>query len=215
MASTSYRARGRTKRSGETRARIMDATRELLDEGSFHESTVEQVGERAGVSRATVYQHFPSRLDLVDAMCDTFGVNPALVRIRDSVELEDLGEAMRESIADAMRFWSSEDSVLRQLYGVAAVDPAAQALVDRQLRDRRREMQKLAGRLDAGKMLRRGIDRAQALAQLMVLTSYGTYRDLHEEGLSDAKAIRTLQEMATRLLLRESAARGAIRTRRP
>jgi AcrR family transcriptional regulator len=215
MASTSYRARGRTKRSGETRARIMDATRELLDEGSFHESTVEQVGERAGVSRATVYQHFPSRLDLVDAMCDTFGVNPALVRIRDSVELEDLAEAMRESIADAMRFWSSEDSVLRQLYGVAAVDPAAKALVDRQLRDRRGEMQKLARRLDEGKMLRRGIDRAQALAQLMVLTSYGTYRDLHEEGLSDAKAIRTLQEMATRLLLRESAARGAIRTRRP
>ena len=215
MTSTSYRARGRTKRSGETRARIMDATRELLDEGSFHESTVEQVGERAGVSRATVYQHFPSRLDLVDAMCDTFGVNPALVRIRDSVELEDLGEAMRESIADAMRFWSSEDSVLRQLYGVAAVDPAAKALVDRQLRDRRGEMQKLARRLDEGKMLRRGIDRAQALARLMVLTSYGTYRDLHEEGLSDAKAIRTLQEMATRLLLRESAARGAIRTRRP
>jgi AcrR family transcriptional regulator len=215
MASTSYRARGRTKRSGETRARIMDATRELLDEGSFHESTVEQVGERAGVSRATVYQHFPSRLDLVDAMCDTFGVNPALVRIRDSVALEDLGEAMRESIADAMRFWSSEDSVLRQLYGVAAVDPAAQALVDRQLRDRRGEMQKLARRLDEGKMLRRGIDRAQALAQLMVLTSYGTYRDLHEEGLSDAKAIRTLQEMASRQLLRESAARGPVRPRRP
>src|SRR6266496_3835890 len=98
----SYRARGRTTRSKETRTRIMDATRELLDEGSFHESTVEQVGERAGVSRATVYQHFPSRLDLVDAMCDTFGENPALVRVRDSVEIEDLGEALRETVADCV-----------------------------------------------------------------------------------------------------------------
>src|SRR6266516_7496743 len=178
MARTACRARGRTKRSGETRARIMDATRKLLDEGTFHESTVEQVGERAGVSRATVYQHFPSRLDLVDAMCDTFGQNPALIRIRDSVELDDLGTAVRESIADSMSFWSSEDAVLQQLYGVSAVDPAAGALVERQLRDRRGEMRKLASRLAEGRVLRSEIDRDQALAQLMVLTSYGTYREL-------------------------------------
>jgi AcrR family transcriptional regulator len=179
----------------------MDATRELLDEGSFHESTVQQVGARAGVSRATVYQHFPSRLDLVDAMCDTFGVNPALVRIRDSVELEDLGEAVRESIADAMRFWSSEDSILRQLYGVAAVDAAAQDLVERQLRDRRREMQKLARRLDESRALRSGVDRSQALAHLLVLSSYETYRELNREGLSDARLIAHLQSAAERLLL--------------
>jgi AcrR family transcriptional regulator len=178
----------------------MEATRELLDEGTFHESSVEQLGERAGVSRATVYQHFPSRLDLVDAMCDTFGVNPALVRIRDSVELEDVREAMRESIADSMRFWSSEDKVLQQLYGVAAVDPAAEALVERQLRDRRGEMQKLARRLGEARTLRKGVDRAEALAHLMVLTSYGTYRELREDGLSDAKLIGHLQSAAERLL---------------
>lgn len=179
----------------------MEATRELLHEGTFHESTVEQVGARAGVSRATVYQHFPSRLDMVDAMCDTFSANPALIRIRDSVELEDPVNALRESVADAMRFWSSEDSVLRQLYGVAAVDPAAQALVERQLRDRRGEMQKLAKRLDEGRALRSGVDRAEALAHLLTLTSYGTYRELHQDGLSDAKLIRHLQSTAERLLL--------------
>jgi AcrR family transcriptional regulator len=180
----------------------MEATRQLLDEGTFHESTVEQVGERAGVSRATVYQHFPSRLDLVDAMCDTFGANPALVRVRDSVELEDLGAAIRESIADTVRFWSSEDAILRQLYGVAAVDAAAQDLVDRQLRDRRGEMQKLARRLDEGRALRRGVSRREALAHLMTLTSYDTYRELRREGLSDAKLIKHLQSAAERLLIR-------------
>jgi AcrR family transcriptional regulator len=195
------RASGRRKRSGETRARIMDATRKLLDEGAFHDATVEEVGERAGVSRATVYQHFPSRLDLVDAMCDTFGANPALIRIRDSVELEDLAAAVRESINDSMRFWSSEDGVLRQLYGVSAVDPAARALVERQLRDRRGEMRKLAKRLDEGGALRRGVDREQAQAQLMLLTSYGTYRELRDEGLSDRRLIEHLQSAAKRLLL--------------
>src|SRR6266496_203915 len=124
----SYRARGRTTRSKETRTRIMDATRELLDEGSFHESTVEQVGERAGVSRATVYQHFPTRLDLVDAICDTFAENPALLGVRESVRLANLNHALAETIANCVRFWSSEDEVLAQLYGATAVDPAARDL---------------------------------------------------------------------------------------
>jgi AcrR family transcriptional regulator len=199
---TAYRARGRTKRSGETRARIMDATRRLLDEGTFHESSVEQVGERAGVSRATVYQHFPSRLDLVDAMCDTFSENEALVRVRNSVELDDLDAALRETIADTMRFWSSEDTILRELYGVSAVDPAARDLVERQLHDRRGEMQKLARRLDDGGRLRSGVDRGQALAHLLVLTSYGTYRELCQEALSDTRIIGHLQSAAERLLLR-------------
>lgn len=202
MRTSAYRARGRTKRSGETRARIMEATRELLDQGVFHDSTVEAIGERAGVSRATVYQHFPSRLDLVDALCDTFAENPALVRVRESVELEDLGAALRETIADSMRFWSSEDGILRQLYGVSTVDPAARELVERQLRDRRSEMRKLATRLDAGRALRSGVDREAALAHLLVLSSYGTYRELRQEGLSDRRIVEHLQSAAKRLLLR-------------
>jgi AcrR family transcriptional regulator len=180
----------------------MGATRELLDEGAFHDATVEQVGERAGVSRATVYQHFPSRLDLVDAMCDTFGENPALIRVRESVELEDVAAALDETISATMRFWASEDAVLRQLYGVAAVDPAAHDLVERQLRDRRGEMRKLARRLDEGGVLRSGVDRDQALAHLLVLTSYGTHRELRQEGFSEARAIEHIRSAARRLLLR-------------
>ncbi len=61
--------------------------RALLREGRFHESTVEQVAERAGVSRATVYQHFRSRIDLVDAICETFDLNPALIELRGAVLL--------------------------------------------------------------------------------------------------------------------------------
>jgi AcrR family transcriptional regulator len=180
----------------------MEATRQLLDEGTFHDSTVEQVGQRAGVSRATVYQHFPSRLDLVDAMCDTFGENEALISVRDSVELDDLGQALRQTISDTVRFWSSEDAVLQQLYGVSAVDPAAGALVERQLRDRRGEMRKLARRLEEGRALRSGVDRDEAVAQLMLLTSYGSYRELRQEGLSDKRIIGQLQSTAKRLLLR-------------
>jgi AcrR family transcriptional regulator len=215
MPRAAYRPRGRTKRSEETRARIMGATRDLLDKGEFHETSVEDVAERAGVSRATVYQHFPSRLDLVDAICDTFAENPSLLALRDTVVLPDAEEALSETIANTVRFWASEDAVLQQLYGATAIDPAARDLVDRQLSDRRGEMQRLARNLDEARRLRRGIDRKDALAQLMLLTGYGTYRELRLELSSDAKVIDALQAMARRLLLRESAARGAVRTSRP
>jgi AcrR family transcriptional regulator len=194
-ATQAYRARARSKRSDATRERIMSAVRDLLEEGSFHESTVEQVADRAGISRATLYQHFGSRLELVDAICDTFAVNPALLAIRGSVELDDPGAALAETIAGAVRFWSSEDSVLAQLYGVTAIDPAAQALVDRQRSDRRGELERLVRHLRrTGALPAR--DERRALALLLVLTSYETFRELRQAGLRDRELTQMLQETA-------------------
>ena len=179
----------------------MQAVRELLAEGAFHEATVEEVADRAGVARATLYQHFRSRLELVDAMCDTFAVNPALLEVREVVELDDPEAALAETIASTIRFWSSEDEVLAQLYGVAAIDPAARDLVDRQRADRRGELERLIRHLRSKGRLRAGSAERRALALLLVLTSYETFRELREAGLSDRELTKTLQETARALLL--------------
>jgi AcrR family transcriptional regulator len=172
----------------------------MLAEGSFHEATVEQVGERAGVSRATVYQHFGSRLDLIDSVCDVMGVNPALVEIRNVVDLPDAGEALAKTLANTVRFWSSESGVVRALYGVVEVDPAARAFVDRQTRDRTKELGLLADNLSRSGRLRAGVTKARALVLLLLLTSWGTYRELREAGLSDRRVTSFLQESAEREL---------------
>jgi AcrR family transcriptional regulator len=189
-----YRVRGRNKRSQHTRERIMSAARELLEEGSFHESTVEQVADRAGVSRATLYQHFRSRLDLVDAICDSFAVNPALIAIRAAEDLDGL-------IASTVRFWASEDAILAQLYEAAAIDPAAQDFVARQRTDRRGEVERvmrLAGRTDK-----------RSLALVMTLTSYETFSELRRAGLSDRQVTELLRDTAA-----TSRSSRAARTRR-
>jgi AcrR family transcriptional regulator len=200
MATRPYRSHRTRDRSAATRERIKAATRELLAEGNFHASTVEEVAERAGVSRATLYQHFRSRLELVDAICETFDENPALIELRGLVELADADEALARTIANALRFWSSEDGVLAQLYGVAAVDPAAQALVDRQRADRRSELERLVANLRRAARLR--VSPQRALQILLVLTSYETYRELREAGTSDRQATALLQESARDLLIR-------------
>ena len=187
--------------SARTRDRVIDTVRALLADGSFHESTVEEVADRAGIARATLYQHFRSRLELVDAICDTFDENPALRRIREVVEHPDPDTALAETVANAVRFWSSEDPVLAQIYGVAAIDPAAHDLTLRQRADRRGEMQRLIRHLRHAGRLRRDLSERHALAQLMLLTSYDAYRELRNAELSERELTKTLQEDARRLLM--------------
>ena len=200
-ATRAYLARGRRGRSETTRRRIVAAVRELLAEGSFHESTVEQVADRVGIARATLYQHFDSRLALVDAICDTFAENPALLALRESVQLDDPDRALRETIANAVRFWSSEQAILGQLYGVAAIDQSARELVERQRADRRGELGRLARRLRRARRLRAGLTERRALVRLMTLTSFETFQELRAEGLSERDISSTLREMAETLLL--------------
>jgi AcrR family transcriptional regulator len=196
-----YRARRRTDRTEATREQIKTAVRELLAEGSFHASSVEEVADRAGVARATLYQHFRSRLELVDAICETFDQNPALLQLRATVELADPDTALAETIALTVRFWSSENPILRQLYGAAAVDPAAHDLIERQRADRRSEYHRLVHNLHRAQQLRVGLTRQRALNLLLVLSSYDTYRELRAAGLSDRQSTTLLQQTARELLL--------------
>jgi AcrR family transcriptional regulator len=199
MPAHAYRARTRSRKADSTRARITLAVRDLLSEGSFHQATMEEVAERAGVSRATVYQHFGSRLDLIDVICETFAENPALRELRELVVDRDPDVALDRTIANSIHFWSSEDSVLSQIYGVAAIDPAAQSLVDRQRADRRGELERLVRNLGAAGRLQPSARRALAL--LLVLTSYETFRELRAAGLSPRQITATLRETARALIL--------------
>jgi AcrR family transcriptional regulator len=200
-ANRATRPRRTTRKAEETRARIVGAVRDLLVEGSYHESTVEEVADRAGVSRATLYQHFASRLDLVDALCDTLSLHPALLAIRAAVRSDDAASAVDRVLANSTTFWSSEDAVFAAIYGVAEVEPGARAFVTRQRDDRHGEVVRLAASLHRAGLLRAGVSQRRAEALLMVLTSYETYRELRAAGQSDREVSRTLRESAATLLL--------------
>jgi AcrR family transcriptional regulator len=202
MPTRAYRARGRTAKGDETRRKIKAAVAALMAEGAFHDSTVEQVADRAGISRATLYQHFRSRLELVDAICERFDENPALLAIRAAVELPDADAALAETIAHAVRFWSSEDPILGQLYGVVAIDPAAEAFVKRQRADRHGEMTRLVRNLERAGRLRGGLTEDGALSLLMVLTSYETFCELRLAGSADPAITDALHVTARTVLLR-------------
>jgi AcrR family transcriptional regulator len=58
---------GRTVRAERTRQALVDALLALLDEGEMR-PTAERIAERAGVSERSVFQHFPDREQLFEAV---------------------------------------------------------------------------------------------------------------------------------------------------
>jgi AcrR family transcriptional regulator len=196
-----YRPRRRARSTG-TRERIVAAVGELLEEGAFHEATVEEVADRAGVARATLYQHFGSRLGLVDAICETIADSPELRAAKGAGELEDADVALAELVGSSVRFWASHERMLAPLYGVAAVDPAAARLVERQRRDRTSVLGRFARRLRRERRLRASMPEQRALALLLVLTSFETYLELRRHaGLAEREVVRTLHAWARSELL--------------
>ncbi len=63
VSSNAYELTGRTRQKARTRSALIAATRELLAEGVT--PTVEQVADRAGVSRTTSYRYFPNQRTLL------------------------------------------------------------------------------------------------------------------------------------------------------
>ena len=57
--------RTQEERSAETRAGLVEATLECLNESGYPRTTLAQIAERAGVTRGALNHHFPSKDDLV------------------------------------------------------------------------------------------------------------------------------------------------------
>jgi AcrR family transcriptional regulator len=186
--------------AAETRERILQAVRDLLAEGRFHEATVEEIAARAGVARSTLHLHFGSRMGLVDAMCEILGGSDERAEIRLSLELADPAEALRSVLSSAVRFWAAEEDLHRSLYGLAEIDPAARAFVDRQTSGRRTDLQRLSKRLHDAGQLRPGLQ-DDALALLLVATSFATFDELRRNAkLSTSAVEQAVAKVATVLL---------------
>jgi AcrR family transcriptional regulator len=191
MSSRVYRARRGRPGSAETRDRILHTVRDLLAEGTFHEATVESIAARAGVARSTLNLHFGSRIGLVDAICEHLAEAGDLAEIKAALERPDPEDALRVAIACSVRFWAAEEPLHRSLYGLAEIDPAARAYVERQTTARRSDLRRLTRRLREGGRVRRGLSEADVLAVLLVATSFTTFDELRRNARLAPAAIET------------------------
>lgn len=87
-------ALGRRERNKlQTRRRMLDAARRLFAERGVAGSTIEDIADLAGVSRATVFNYFPSKDDLITALHASH--MDALTTLVDELLAKDLTTAER------------------------------------------------------------------------------------------------------------------------
>lgn len=113
----------RTAASEETRARILEAARELAVAEGFGGFTVEKVAERAGVSRMTVYYQFGSKPDLLEALFDHLAARGRMDRLADAFREPDPLDALARFVEVFCGFWASDPVAIRRLRSWAALEP--------------------------------------------------------------------------------------------
>jgi AcrR family transcriptional regulator len=194
-------------RSLATRARILTAARELLGQGGAAACSLERVARRAGVTRATVYQHFGSKQRLLEALLSAEDRQPAAESTRQQRALDEPEAVLMEVIRERARAWIADAAVLRRVHGLVA---ATGALAEHEGEERARAVVLaivVCGLAERG-LLRPGVDRRTAFEALRMLTSFAATEHLHlRGGLSPEQVERTLVALAQGVVALPSSSR--------
>jgi AcrR family transcriptional regulator len=83
----------RERRKLEMRARILEAARELFSEQGFQQTRIAEVCDRADIAQKTLFNHFPTKLDLLRAIAQ-MGIEELMFEI-EGIRKADLGTRER------------------------------------------------------------------------------------------------------------------------
>jgi AcrR family transcriptional regulator len=197
-----YRLGRREASVEETRDRVVHAAREVFSEAGFYQASLDDVANRAGVARATVYYQFKSKFGLLEAAIDgTLSQSPR-DRVQLALERTDAVDALRQYIREIAKFWEHDYVFYRNVIGLAGVDPEAAKAVDQYDLRRREPLVWLAKRLaDQGK-LRNGLSQKQAVDTIWLLTSFRSFDHLYSRaGMSLKRASSLLLGVADGILV--------------
>jgi AcrR family transcriptional regulator len=142
-------------RSGRAQHAVLDATASIMAEGGLAATTIDAIRDRSGVSKTTIYKHWPNRLCVaIDAFAE---------RLATETSLPDTGTALgdfREQIRRVSAFYASPvGSVFAQLLANAIQDPVAAGwLQTRFLDSRQRGTRELWDRAVARGEVQKDID---------------------------------------------------------
>jgi AcrR family transcriptional regulator len=180
---------------------VLGAAERLIRAGEFHSATVEELAEQAGVSRATVFNRFGSKLGVLEVLVEGCFSGPEMQAIERALELEDPVAALEAMIEPSCAIWEAKGFIIEQLYAIVVLEPGAAALIDEIEAQQRTGLQGLTRRLARAGRLRPGLGEARAAATLHLLTSLESFLRLRRAyGLSLRQTRETIAELAFTLL---------------
>jgi AcrR family transcriptional regulator len=188
-----YRKRQRAEREEETRRRITEAAVALHEEVGPARTTITDIAERAGVTRPTVYKHFPDEVTLFTA-CS--GHYVALHPPPDPSEwavMTDAEQRLRRAITELYDYYRRTESMTAKVIRDAESLPALRQVVEQGWGPYMQTTREL--------LLRgwnaRGPRRRRLLGALGVALNFGTWQQLvRADGLDDREAAELMTALA-------------------
>ena len=201
-----YRMSKRAAQAATTRRSILDAARDALRDGTYHDATMEELAVRAGVTRVTVYRAFGSKPALLQALTWDELARARLDRVDAAHANPDVRLAVRDVLRENCRMFSELGDGLPLSLELARHDPEVAALVDATYHGRRhRSMEKLARRIAKDGLRAPGWTTKQVADALLVLTSFEAFETLtNRRRRSSQAAADTLFALAGAFLDRDS-----------
>jgi AcrR family transcriptional regulator len=181
--------RRRAEQVDQTRQRIVEATVELHGSVGPAATTVAAIAEAAGVTRLTVYRHFPDE-DALFGACSAHWISRQQLPDPDAWSgIGDPAARLRAGLADLYRFFRGGAGMLTCLYRDFAALPAA---YQQGLRDQ----DTLFGDVLAAPFGGTGHDHRRLRAVIGHAISFWTWRSLClDQGLSDTEAVDAMTGM--------------------
>lgn len=173
----------------QTRRRIVEATVGLHQQLGLKATTVAAIAEAAGVTRLTVYRHFPEDADLFAACATHWSAGQRLPDPQAWAAVSQPADRLKVGLADLYRHYREGQAMLRQVHAeLGVLPPAVRELVEGAQRNYRAVL--LAPFLEAGQTGPR------LVAAVGHAVSFGTWRSLcEEEGLAEPEAVELMAEL--------------------
>jgi AcrR family transcriptional regulator len=114
------------------RAQLLAAAQHVFVANGYHAAAMDEIAERAGVSKPVLYQHFPGKLELYMALLETH-TEELVSRVRSALEsTADNKQRVRAAVAAYFDFVDGEGQAFRMVFeSDLRSEPAVQDAVER------------------------------------------------------------------------------------
>lgn len=187
-----YELRARADSQRQTRDRIACAAADLHEEKGVARTTVVEIARRAGVSRLTVYNHFPDLESLLPACAAHYiSVHPS-PDFADAIAAEAPGERVVAVLTELYAWYRETEPLFGKLFSDRFSVPELDAFMTNGV-DRMQEHVTSILSTAAGQVAGESAEHQRALAR--VAAEFWTWRRLSREGLADQDAARLMADV--------------------
>ncbi|MGH3974521.1 MAG: TetR/AcrR family transcriptional regulator, partial [Pseudonocardiaceae bacterium] len=116
----------------ERRAQLLAAATDVFVNNGYHATVMDDIAERAGVSKPVLYQHFPGKLELYLALLERH-TNELVRRVREAIEeTHDNRQRVLNAVRVYFDFVDGDGGAFRLVFeSDLRNQPAVQAVVER------------------------------------------------------------------------------------